>query len=96
MELNSADIVENEMILVEIDNKAVIVTRFKGEIVAFSARCPHAAGNLFEGTLRKGRISCPTHGWKFELRSGRSDVDADCRLRKYRVIETSGRVTVEP
>ena len=41
-----------------------------GEIFAIDDVCPHFAGSLHEGTVEDGMVSCPLHGWCFDLRSG--------------------------
>ena len=32
--------------------------------------CPHASGNLSGGEVTSGVVSCPSHQWKFDLRTG--------------------------
>jgi len=41
-----------------------------GEVRALQGFCPHMDGPLFEGTLHEGRLTCPWHGWTFDLASG--------------------------
>jgi nitrite reductase/ring-hydroxylating ferredoxin subunit len=41
-----------------------------GEIFAIDDVCPHFAGSLHEGTVADGMLSCPLHGWCFDLRNG--------------------------
>lgn len=55
---------------VEIEGRLVLVTRLDGEIIAFSGRCPHAGAELHEGGWRDGRVMCPMHAWKFDVRAG--------------------------
>ena len=76
---------ENVINSVEVDGRPVIVTQIDGNLFAFGAKCPHASGDLRAGTLHRGRITCPTHGWKFDIQTGRCYTDQDCRLRRYRI-----------
>lgn len=71
----------------EIGDHAIIVTRIENDIYAFSATCPHASADLNDGTLHRGRITCPLHGWKFDIRTGRTlwPEDEACRLRRFAV-----------
>jgi nitrite reductase (NADH) small subunit len=32
--------------------------------------CPHFAGSLHEGTVDGETVTCPVHGWCFDLRDG--------------------------
>jgi nitrite reductase (NADH) large subunit len=40
------------------------------EVRAIAARCPHANGPLADGIVAGGKVTCPLHGWKFDLASG--------------------------
>jgi NAD(P)H-dependent nitrite reductase small subunit len=42
-----------------------------GEIFAIDDVCPHFAGSLAEGTVEGETVSCPLHGWCFNLRDGK-------------------------
>lgn len=71
----------------KINGEMLIVTRIGDDIFAFSADCPHAAADLADGTLHRGRITCPLHGWKFDIRTGRTlwPEDEACQLRRVEV-----------
>ncbi len=38
---------------------------------ALDGICPHAGGPLGEGTLDGHIVTCPWHGWQFDVASGR-------------------------
>jgi nitrite reductase/ring-hydroxylating ferredoxin subunit len=40
------------------------------EIVCVQAFCPHLQGPLFQGSVARGRVTCPWHDWRFDLRTG--------------------------
>ena len=40
------------------------------EVVAFTAVCPHALGDLSYGSLYNGEVDCPDHGYRFNARTG--------------------------
>jgi nitrite reductase (NADH) small subunit len=40
-------------------------------------------------------LSCPWHGWEFDVVTGHSLWDDTCKLGKYRVAVESGRVLIE-
>lgn len=41
-------------------------------------------------------ISCPWHGWEYDLRTGTHCGDADVALRTFEVVEENGELFVEP
>jgi len=43
----------------------------EGEVVCVQAFCPHLEGPLFQGSVAHGEVTCPWHGWRFDLRTGR-------------------------
>jgi nitrite reductase/ring-hydroxylating ferredoxin subunit len=62
---------EGSLLIEEVDDCRIVVTRFGGEVCAASAVCPHAGGPLDELPLEEGQLHCPWHGSRFDLRSGR-------------------------
>lgn len=88
---------DSEMVTRKIAGKPVILSRWAGEIYAFSGYCPHAAADLSKGELYKGRIDCPEHGWRFDLQTGRTlyPPDEACRLKKYAVKLVENMVWVQ-
>lgn len=65
-----ADIPEEGVLGVEIDDTPVAVARSGGEVFAVSDICSHAEVNLSEGEVEDGTIECWLHGSCFDLRSG--------------------------
>lgn len=78
-------VAENKATRVKINNQVILITKLDGEYYAFSAFCPHAAGDLSAGLLYKGRVDCPEHEYRFDIRSGRTlwPPDESYRLKTY-------------
>jgi nitrite reductase (NADH) small subunit len=51
-----------------------------GQVIATTGVCPHAGGPLFDGSVCGFKVSCPWHGWSFDLSTGRCDEDPDVKL----------------
>ena len=49
----------------------VALGRIDGRLVAVSNLCPHAGGPLAIGAVENSSVSCPWHGARFDLSSGR-------------------------
>ena len=41
-----------------------------GEVRCVQAFCPHLQGPLFQGSVARGVVTCPWHGWRYDLRNG--------------------------
>ena len=42
------------------------------EVFALHDKCPHKGGPLSQGLVHGKRVTCPLHGWNFELESGQA------------------------
>ena len=52
------------------DDQVVALFNVEGTFYAMDGVCPHAGGPLGEGTLRGTVVTCPWHGWQFDVTSG--------------------------
>ena len=52
------------------DDKVVALFNVGGTFYALDGVCPQAGGPLGEGTLRGPIVTCPWHGWQFDVTSG--------------------------
>jgi nitrite reductase/ring-hydroxylating ferredoxin subunit len=65
----------------EIDGKPVKIIELNGQLTAFRPTCPHMLAPLNEVALdEKGCITCPWHGYKFDVTSGLSTDGHDLAL----------------
>jgi nitrite reductase/ring-hydroxylating ferredoxin subunit len=51
-----------------------------GAIVAHTTMCPHLGGPLAESPIDAGTITCPWHGYRFDVRTGANADGRPCRL----------------
>jgi NAD(P)H-dependent nitrite reductase small subunit len=56
--------------LVTADGQDVALFRRGDEIFAVGNECPHQSGSLCDGLVEGDIVTCPLHGWEFDLRSG--------------------------
>ena len=67
----------------------------EGMYYAVENSCPHQHfSRLHEGILNAGELTCPMHGWTFDLASGKATIGGG-RLRRYAVKVVDGDVLVE-
>jgi nitrite reductase (NADH) small subunit len=64
-----------------------------GTLFATQNRCPHKNGPLSEGIVGGGKVICPFHSRKFDLRTGRN-AEGD-QVKVYAVREENGGIVVE-
>jgi nitrite reductase/ring-hydroxylating ferredoxin subunit len=65
------DIPEGKSVTVRLDDgREIALFNAEGRIFALDNACPHMGGPLGEGPLDGFCVTCPWHGWEFDVRSG--------------------------
>jgi nitrite reductase/ring-hydroxylating ferredoxin subunit len=58
----------------DVDGLPIALANVDGTIYAFGDSCRHAGGSLSSGVLRDDSVTCPLHGWAYNVRSGKAIV----------------------
>ncbi len=64
------DLVPGRACQVTVHDRLVGLFNVGGEYYAIDNVCLHRGGPLSEGTVGRCIVTCPWHGWQFDLRSG--------------------------
>jgi nitrite reductase (NADH) small subunit len=90
------DFPEGEGRVVGAEGKKYAVFNSEGNIYAIDNTCPHEAGPLGEGMLSEGKVTCPHHGWVFDVRSGQCDFFDAVKVETFGVkVNEKGEVFLE-
>lgn len=65
-----ADVPPGTMREVIAEDRVVALANVDGQIFALDGVCPHQGGPLGEGQLQGPIVTCPWHGWQFDVRTG--------------------------
>jgi nitrite reductase/ring-hydroxylating ferredoxin subunit len=69
---------------IEIEGKSICVVKTEDRIYGISNKCPHAGASLHYGFCSKKLIiSCPLHGYKFDMKTGKSADGNNYKLTNY-------------
>jgi nitrite reductase/ring-hydroxylating ferredoxin subunit len=63
-------------------------------IQAFSSLCPHLGGPMERAEIDGTIVSCPLHGWQFDLLDNGREINGYRALRMLDVAEVDGRLQV--
>ena len=74
-----------EVTEVVVGGAAVALCNVGGTFFAVANACPHAGGPIGDGTLKEHTVTCPYHGWSFDVRDGKCFVNADVHLPTFEV-----------
>ena len=58
----------------EIEGLPIALANVGGTIYALSDTCRHQGGPLSAGVLRDETVTCPWHGWTYNVRTGKAIV----------------------
>ncbi|MBI2109575.1 Rieske 2Fe-2S domain-containing protein [Candidatus Woesearchaeota archaeon] len=81
--------------LVNIDGKMIAVWNVNNEFYAVNAVCPHRGGPLEQGSLNQNVVSCPWHGWQFDVETGTSPVFPQAKIEIFKVKIEGEEIFVE-
>ena len=87
-------VAEGAAIEVVSEGQIVAIFRQQGQLYALDGMCAHQGGPLAEGRLEAGCVTCPWHGWQYELATGIQTVNRRPLQKTYQVRERDGRVEV--
>ena len=68
-----------------LQGKTIFLVNLDGEFFALDNKCPHMGGSLADGNLEGATLSCPRHGAKFDVRTGKNVGDAKIAFIKAKV-----------
>jgi nitrite reductase/ring-hydroxylating ferredoxin subunit len=64
---------------------AIALCNVDGTFHAVQNNCPHADGPLGEGSLDGCTLTCPYHGWAFDVSDGSCSTNADAAITTFEV-----------
>ncbi len=82
--------------MVVVAGQRIAVFQYDGRVFATSNVCRHQGGPLGEGRVIDGCVTCPWHGWNYEIEDGVSPPPFNEVIPTYRVEVAEGRVRVNP
>lgn len=81
--------------LISINGIEVVLINDNGNISACESDCPHQGSPLLAGIVKEGFISCPRHGWNFDLASGACTNHTGYTLKTYQVEVVGNDILIE-
>lgn len=66
-------------------DKPMALFNADGTFYAINYVCPHMGGPLGEGKLDGCIVTCPWHGWTFDVRTGQADHEGGHSVAAYQV-----------
>lgn len=67
------------------DETIVALYNVDGDFFALDGICPHNGGPLGKGTLDGCIVTCPWHGWQFDVKNGQCQLTATIQQPGFEV-----------
>ncbi len=80
---------------VQTNGKAVALFNVGGTVYALDNTCLHRGGPLGEGILDAEVVTCPWHGWQYNVTSGQHVMNPSVKVATYPVQVEGNEIKVE-
>jgi len=86
---------EGQCKTVELEGKEIAVYNVGGQVYATADTCVHKGGSLGSGELEGNTITCPLHGWQYDVTSGQCRNNPNAKVATYKVQVDGDQVALE-
>ena len=76
-------------------DKTICIANVNGTYSAMDNVCLHRGGPLGQGTIERGKVVCPWHGWEWDPKTGEAVHNANARVAVYPLKIENGDVMIE-
>jgi nitrite reductase (NADH) small subunit len=80
---------------VHVGDRTIAVANVDGRFYAIENACLHRSGPLGQGDLQGCVVSCPWHGWQYDVTSGRVTFNPEMKLATFPVELRDGEIWVD-
>lgn len=71
--------------VVEAEGRTIAVFNCEGTFYAIDNTCKHRGGPLGEGSLSGTTVTCPWHGWEYDVTNGTCALDSSIAVQSFPV-----------
>ena len=69
----------------QVDGTTIAVANVGGTLYAINNTCLHRGGPLGQGELEEKIVTCPWHGWQYDVTSGKVEMNPSVGVETYAV-----------
>ncbi len=89
------DVPAGTVACVEAEGEEISLANVGGRFYALQKACLHLEGPTCEGRIERERyLTCPWHGWRYDVETGKNDFDLAIETRTFEVRVENGEVQV--
>lgn len=91
----AAEVAEKQGVEFLVGTDVIAVFRQEGQLFAVDGICAHQGGPIAKGALDKKCVTCPWHGWQYNIETGENLLTKRKMLRTFEVREIDGQIEVK-
>lgn len=92
---NPDEIADGSSKIVNVSGRSIAIFRISNQYFAMTNSCLHRGGPLGEGEVKNYEVTCPWHGWRFNLIDGAFSLIPTLKLKTFPVKERPDGVFIE-
>ncbi|MCG8585253.1 MAG: Rieske 2Fe-2S domain-containing protein [Pirellulales bacterium] len=92
---NVADCPPGSSLETVVDDRIVALFNVDGNIYALDGVCSHQGGPLGKGKLEGCIVTCPWHGWQYDVQSGANEVNKSVTQPSFETKIVDGQICIE-
>lgn len=91
----ASDLAPGQGKVVKAEDTEIALFNVNGSFKAIGNTCRHRGGPLGEGSLEGSTVTCPWHGWEYDVNTGAASMNPSVTVPVYRAEVQNGDVFVE-
>ena len=92
---DTGDLAPGQCKVVQVNGKAIALYNVDGKFYATDNACLHRGGPLGEGDLDGNVVTCPWHGWRYDVTTGANAMNPSIKVVPFPVSVEGSSVFVE-
>ena len=89
------DVPDGEGKIVKANGKEIALFKLNGSFYAIDNTCKHMGGPLGEGWLEDSIVTCPWHGWRYDIKDGQCQMFPNVKVDAFQVKVEGNDVLVD-
>ena len=91
----SSELADDAAREIVIEQKIIAIFRHRGQLHALDGMCAHQGGPIAEGKIEAGCVTCPWHGWQYELDTGIQTINRQPLQQTFEIRERDGKIEIK-
>ena len=91
----TSELSEGKSKLVTVNDKEIVLFKVNNQLFAMDNTCLHVGGSLAEGEIQGNQVTCPLHGWQYDIKSGQNTMPGMGKLNSYKVEVQGEEIFIE-